>query len=194
MRKQVAYIAYCCFIGLITFALPACDCCDCSNPCPCDETTVKNNCGCISSQQIEAVTTQKKTEVIEQQQQMKEEKPMAKEKSASGLEWEILQPGSGESPSKGKTVVVHYTGWLNDNGQPGKKFDSSVDRGQKFKFPIGLGMVIKGWDEGVMGMKVGEKRRLYIPADLGYGAHGAGGGIIPPNAALIFDVELFEIQ
>lgn len=111
----------------------------------------------------------------------------------SGLQYEILQPGSGASPKTGDTVVVHYTGWLSNNGQPGDKFDSSVDRGQKFAFPIGFGRVIKGWDEGVMTMQIGEKRRLVIPPDLGYGARGAG-GVIPPNATLIFDVELFEIK
>ena len=113
-------------------------------------------------------------------------------KSDSGLEWEVLQKGSGNTPEPGKTVTVHYTGWLDEAGEPGKKFDSSVDRNQKFSFQIGIGMVIAGWDEGVMGMKIGEKRRLYIPADLGYGSRGAGASI-PPNSALIFDVELFEV-
>ena len=98
----------------------------------------------------------------------------------------------GSSPQKGKTVNVHYTGWLSENGEPGKKFDSSVDRGQKFSFRIGLGQVIQGWDEGVMLMKVGEKRRLFIPSKLAYGVHGAG-GVIPPDADLIFDVELFDV-
>lgn len=116
----------------------------------------------------------------------------SREKSASGLEWEILQEGSGVSPQTGNTVKVHYTGWLNNDGQPGQKFDSSVDRGQKFSFRIGIGMVIAGWDEGVMGMKVGEKRRLYIPSGLAYGPYGAG-NVIPPHASLIFDVELFDV-
>jgi peptidylprolyl isomerase len=116
-----------------------------------------------------------------------------REKSASGLEWEIIQEGSGISPQVGNTVTVHYTGWLNEKGQPGKKFDSSVDRGQKFSFRLGVGMVISGWDEGVKGMKVGEKRRLYIPSDLAYGPYGAG-NVIPPHAALIFDVELFDVK
>ena len=112
----------------------------------------------------------------------------------SGLQYEILHeaPADAKSPQKGKPVTVHYTGWLNDGDKPGKKFDSSVDRGDKFEFVIGVGQVIKGWDEGVMGMKVGEKRRLYIPANLGYGARGAGAAI-PPHADLIFDVELFDI-
>ena len=92
---------------------------------------------------------------------------------------------------KGQQVTVHYTGWLDADGQPGTKFDSSVDRGQPFSFVIGVGQVIKGWDEGVLEMKVGEKRRLFIPSDLGYGPYGAGSSI-PPNAALIFDVELLK--
>lgn len=117
---------------------------------------------------------------------------MARQKTSSGLEYEIIQEGTGASPAKGKPVTVHYTGWLDNNGQPGTKFDSSVDRGQPFTFVIGIGQVIAGWDEGVMGMKVGEKRRLTIPANLGYGARGAG-RIIPPNATLIFDVELLKV-
>ena len=93
--------------------------------------------------------------------------------------------GGGTEATSGREVTVHYTGWLEN----GKKFDSSVDRGQPFSFPLGAGRVIKGWDEGVAGMKVGGKRTLTIPANLGYGARGAG-GVIPPNATLIFDVEL----
>jgi len=111
----------------------------------------------------------------------------------SGLQYEIITEGSGQTPTKGKPVTVHYTGWLqNPDGAPGTKFDSSVDRGQAFSFVIGVGQVIKGWDEGVATMKVGEKRRLIIPSNLGYGAHGAG-RIIPPNATLIFDVELLKV-
>lgn len=116
-----------------------------------------------------------------------------KHTTESGLAYEVLQEGTGESPQKGQHVKVHYTGWLDNNGEKGTKFDSSVDRGQPFTFVIGVGQVIKGWDEGVLGMKVGEKRRLIIPADLGYGAHGAG-GVIPPNATLIFDVELLGVS
>ncbi|MBM3886465.1 FKBP-type peptidyl-prolyl cis-trans isomerase [Candidatus Dependentiae bacterium] len=114
---------------------------------------------------------------------------------ASGLAYEVLKTPAADakSPEKGKQIEVHYTGWLNENGQPGKKFDSSVDRGFPFKFVIGFGQVIEGWDEGVIAMKVGEKRRLYIPSKMGYGAYGAG-AVIPPNADLIFDVELLAIK
>ena len=106
----------------------------------------------------------------------------------SGLQYIDEVVGDGESPVKGKSVSVHYTGRLTD----GKKFDSSVDRREPFDFTIGMGQVIKGWDEGVMSMKVGGKRQLIIPADLGYGARGAP-PVIPPNAELIFDVELLGV-
>ena len=113
----------------------------------------------------------------------------------SGLKYTILKEPAADAqkPTMGSVVEVHYTGWLDENGEPGKKFDSSVDRGQPFVFPVGIGQVIKGWDEGVMDMKVGEKRRFVIPPELGYGARGAG-GVIPPNATLIFDVELLGIK
>lgn len=107
----------------------------------------------------------------------------------SGLKYTDVVVGTGASPVKGKSVKVHYTGTLEN----GTKFDSSVDRKQPFSFIIGVGQVIKGWDEGVMGMKVGGKRKLVIPANLGYGARGAG-GVIPPNATLLFDVELLDVQ
>ena len=113
--------------------------------------------------------------------------------TGSGLGIIDTQVGTGPSPKPGQTVVVHYTGWLYENGKRGKKFDSSVDRGQPFEFPIGKGQVIAGWDEGVATMKVGGKRTLTIPPDLGYGAQGAG-GVIPPNATLIFDVELLGVK
>jgi peptidylprolyl isomerase len=109
--------------------------------------------------------------------------------TSSGLQYEDLTVGNGPSPQSGQTAVVHYTGWL-DNGT---KFDSSVDRGQPFEFPVGQGRVIKGWDEGVATMKVGGKRKLVIPPDLGYGARGAG-GVIPPNARLTFEVELLGVK
>lgn len=109
--------------------------------------------------------------------------------TASGLQYTDTVEGTGESPQKGQICVMHYTGWLYENGQKGAKFDSSVDRGQPFEFPIGTGRVIGGWDEGVASMKVGGKRTLIIPPSLGYGARGAG-GVIPPNATLLFEVEL----
>jgi peptidylprolyl isomerase len=111
----------------------------------------------------------------------------------SGLKITDSKVGTGATPKAGQTCVMHYTGWLYENGQKGKKFDSSVDRGQPFKFPIGRGRVIPGWDEGVATMKVGGKRTLIIPPELGYGARGAG-GVIPPNATLIFDVELLGVE
>ena len=109
--------------------------------------------------------------------------------TASGLKYVEIAEGSGEMPTKGQTVSVHYTGTLEN----GKKFDSSRDRNSAFEFQIGEGQVIKGWDEGLSTMKVGGRRKLIIPADLGYGARGAG-GVIPPNATLIFDVELLKIK
>jgi peptidylprolyl isomerase len=112
--------------------------------------------------------------------------------TSSGLQIIEVKEGAGASP-KGKTAVVHYTGWLYDNGAKGKKFDSSVDRNEPFEFPVGAGRVIKGWDEGVATMKVGGKRTLIVPPALGYGARGAG-GVIPPNATLMFDVELLGVK
>ena len=112
--------------------------------------------------------------------------------TSSGLQITDTQVGTGASPA-GKTAVVHYTGWLFTTGQKGAKFDSSVDRGQPFEFPVGAGRVIKGWDEGVASMKVGGKRTLIVPPALGYGARGAG-GVIPPNATLMFDVELLGVK
>jgi FKBP-type peptidyl-prolyl cis-trans isomerase FkpA len=109
--------------------------------------------------------------------------------TSSGLQYEDLTEGTGPEARSGQTVQVHYTGWLTD----GTKFDSSLDRGSPFSFPLGAGRVIKGWDEGVQGMKVGGKRKLHIPANLGYGSKGAAGAI-PPNADLIFEVELLRIR
>jgi FKBP-type peptidyl-prolyl cis-trans isomerase FkpA len=111
----------------------------------------------------------------------------------SGLQYEDTLVGEGAEAKAGQHVVVHYTGWLYKDGQQGAKFDSSKDRRDPFVFALGAGMVIKGWDEGVAGMKVGGARTLIIPAELGYGARGAG-GVIPPNATLKFDVELLAIQ
>jgi peptidylprolyl isomerase len=111
----------------------------------------------------------------------------------SGLKIIDTKPGGGASPKTGQTCVMHYTGWLYENGAKGKKFDSSVDRGQPFEFKIGQHQVIAGWDEGVATMKVGGKRTLIIPPNLAYGERGAG-GVIPANATLLFDVELIAIK
>ena len=111
----------------------------------------------------------------------------------SGLKYIDTKVGTGAAPKTGQTCVMHYTGWLYDGGKKGAKFDSSVDRGQPFEFKIGQRQVIGGWDEGVATMKVGGKRTLIIPPELGYGARGAG-MVIPPNATLMFDVELLAIK
>jgi peptidylprolyl isomerase len=111
----------------------------------------------------------------------------------SGLKIIDTQVGTGDTPKTGQVCVMHYTGWLYKDGAKGAKFDSSVDRGEPFEFNIGAGEVIGGWDEGVASMKVGGKRTLIIPPELGYGARGAG-GLIPPNATLMFDVELLGVK
>ena len=113
--------------------------------------------------------------------------------TASGLQIIDTKVGDGASPKPGQTCVMHYTGWLYENGAKGKKFDSSVDRGQPFEFPLGMRRVIAGWDEGIATMKVGGKRTLIIPAKLAYGERGAGGAI-PPNATLLFEVELLGVK
>ena len=113
---------------------------------------------------------------------------MAEMITDSGLKYEEITSGDGATAAKGHTVSVHYTGWLTD----GTKFDSSKDRNDPFKFRLGAGQVIRGWDEGVSGMNIGGTRKLTIPPNLGYGASGAG-GVIPPNATLVFEVELLEI-
>jgi FKBP-type peptidyl-prolyl cis-trans isomerase FkpA len=113
---------------------------------------------------------------------------MTTTKTASGLTIEELEPGAGDEAKAGHKVSVHYTGWLTS----GTKFDSSHDRKEAFSFSLGRGQVIRGWDEGVQGMKVGGKRKLTIPPELGYGARGAG-GVIPPNATLVFEVQLLKV-
>jgi peptidylprolyl isomerase len=113
--------------------------------------------------------------------------------TSSGLQFEDTVVGTGATPQTGQTCVMHYTGWLYQDGKKGAKFDSSLDRGKPFEFPLGMGRVIKGWDEGVASMKIGGKRTLIIPPALGYGARGAG-GVIPPNATLVFDVELLGVK
>lgn len=124
-------------------------------------------------------------------ERMKETKPMAEQTvtTESGLRYLDMTVGTGRQAELGDTASVHYTGWLAD----GKKFDSSVDRKEPFSFRLGAGQVIKGWDEGVMGMKIGGKRKLTIPPQLGYGSRGAG-GVIPANATLTFDVELLDLR
>jgi len=124
-------------------------------------------------------------------------RPFTRQESAmhttsSGLQYEDTVTGSGAQAAAGQQVSVHYTGWLYNNGVKGTKFDSSKDRNDPFEFDLGAGMVIKGWDEGVQGMKVGGTRVLVIPPQLGYGARGAG-GVIPPNATLMFEVELLKV-
>jgi peptidylprolyl isomerase len=114
--------------------------------------------------------------------------------TASGLKIIDVKVGTGPSPKPGQTCVMNYTGWLYVNGAKGKKFDSSLDRNEPFEFKIGARQVIAGWDEGVATMKVGGKRTLIIPPSLGYGASGVGGGVIPPNATLIFDVDLLAVK
>ena len=111
----------------------------------------------------------------------------------SGLQITDTKVGTGATPKPGQICVMHYTGWLYENGAKGKKFDSSLDRGEPFEFKIAAGQVIRGWDEGVATMAVGGKRTLIIPPNLGYGSSGAG-GVIPPNATLIFDVELIAVK
>jgi FKBP-type peptidyl-prolyl cis-trans isomerase len=118
---------------------------------------------------------------------------MAMIKTTSGLQYEDSAPGNGAEAKKGQTCVMHYTGWLWTDGKKGTKFDSSLDRNEPFSFELGAGEVIRGWDEGVAGIKVGGKRTLLIPPELGYGARGAG-GVIPPNATLLFEVQLLGLE
>jgi len=120
------------------------------------------------------------------------ESAMTTHTTESGLQYQDVVEGSGDEARSGAYVTVHYTGWLYENGEAGRKFDSSKDRNDPFAFPLGAGHVIRGWDEGVAGMKIGGTRRLIIPPQLGYGARGAG-GVIPPNATLLFEVELLGV-
>ena len=152
---------------------------------------------CLSSfaleknKEVGSVSNSKKNQTSKEKIKMKVEQGGNEkiETTASGLKYVDEVPGNGPSPKSGQKVKVHYTGWLEN----GTKFDSSVDRGQPFEFVIGVGQVIKGWDEGVMTMKVGGKRKLIIPSLLGYGTRGAG-SLIPPNATLVFDVELLGLN
>jgi peptidylprolyl isomerase len=114
--------------------------------------------------------------------------------TASGLQIQDITVGTGPTPKPGQMCTVHYTGWLYENGAKGKKFDSSVDRGEPFDFQIAAHQVIAGWDEGVATMKVGGKRTLIIPPNLAYGSRGVGGGLIPPNSTLVFEVELLGVR
>ena len=114
-------------------------------------------------------------------------------KTPSGLQYEDTKLGEGAAAKAGQTCVMHYTGWLWNDGAKGAKFDSSVDRGKPFSFKLGAGQVIRGWDEGVAGLQIGGKRTLLIPPELGYGARGAA-GVIPANATLLFEVELLELR
>jgi FKBP-type peptidyl-prolyl cis-trans isomerase len=137
---------------------------------------------------VEAISVQSKEVNSTRNKMMAQANPNAI-KTPSGLSYVDEVVGSGPSPRAGQTVSVHYTGWLTN----GQKFDSSLDRGQPFEFTLGQGQVIRGWDEGVASMKVGGKRKLTIPPDLGYGARGAGGAI-PPNATLVFEVQLLDVR
>jgi peptidylprolyl isomerase len=139
-----------------------------------------------------AVSTEAHEVNFRQAEQEKDKAKKTMTKTESGLKYLDVKEGTGEPPKSGRTCVVHYTGWLWDQDAKGKKFDSSVDNGVPFAFHVGNEEVIKGWDEGVLGMKAGGKRQLLIPPDLAYGERGAG-GVIPPNATLLFEVELLEI-
>jgi len=192
MKKMLFNVLFVCCTGAMLFVLSGCGCgcgCQCCSHSK-DAVSVgkkvcDTSCACSCCQH----SCCKEHKAVKEQKMSKGER----QKSNTGLEWEVIQEGIGETPKAGQTVVVHYTGWLKEKGKQEGTFDSSVDRGQPFRFTIGVGQVIKGWDEGVMGMKKGEKRILYIPANLAYGARGAG-GVIPPNADLIFEVELLDMS
>ena len=165
-------------------------------------------CGC-KSQQPETATSPAETEAVEAESTESESPEATEEVDSvdvaqnlgtpsenevvtmdSGLKYIDVTVGDGAEAAARQTVSVHYTGWLVN----GSKFDSSKDRGQPFEFPLGAGSVIKGWDEGVAGMKIGGVRKLIIPSDMGYGSEGAGAGVIPPNSTLIFEVELLGVK
>ncbi|KKP28478.1 MAG: Peptidyl-prolyl cis-trans isomerase [candidate division TM6 bacterium GW2011_GWF2_30_66] len=192
-NKSFSFSTFC-MLGVLVFSLTGCgsncSCGCCGDKCKdnvksdVSNKQVNNCCNCCKCCSESKVSESK---VIGDKKMIG-----TKQKSNSGLEWEVIKEGEGLTPKVGQTVVVHYTGWINENGMPGKKFDSSVDRGDKFEFTIGVGQVIAGWDEGVISMKKGEKRRIFIPSRLAYGSRGAG-NIIKPNSDLIFDVELFDM-
>ena len=144
----------------------------------------------VSAQDAEKKKTKKDAKDAKVTTTDKAKKEIKTVTTPSGLKYEELVAGAGPQPKTGDIVKVHYTGWLTN----GKKFDSSVDRGQPFEFHVGRGEVIKGWDEGVGSMKVGSKRKLTIPPDLGYGSQNVGNGLIPPNSTLVFEVELLGIK
>jgi FKBP-type peptidyl-prolyl cis-trans isomerase FkpA len=146
----------------------------------------------LRTEDLRAASTERRTQRGDPADDITRSVPMTITTTASGLRLEDLVVGSGDTAAPGQQVRVHYTGWLYENDQAGRKFDSSKDRGEPFDFSLGAGHVIRGWDEGVVGMKVGGTRRLVIPAELGYGARGAG-GVIPPNATLLFEVELLGV-
>lgn len=146
-------------------------------------------CGSLSDQSPTQSTAPTETKGLTPMTYPGDSTAVPPSKTESGLAYIDIVPGTGQSPQSGDKVTVHYAGYLLD----GKKFDSSVDRGKPFTFTIGQGQVIKGWDEGVMTMKVGGKRKLIIPPELGYGMQRAGGGLIPPNSTLVFDVQLINV-
>ncbi len=155
-------------------------------------------CGSPMTQDAATTTAKLAPTQVEQESSIAESKEARMElvELDNGLKYLLMAEGAGEAIETGQGAMVHYTGWLYDESLPegkGDKFDSSRDRNEPFSFPLGAGRVIKGWDMGVAGMKVGERRMLIIPADLGYGSRGAG-GVIPPGAALLFDVELLGIR
>ncbi len=156
------------------------------------ETTSKETLEGTTSYDLSQKNDTVESATKQTEQSLKQES-LNMQKTDSGISYQILTaaPAGAAKPKVGAFVTVHYTGWLNDNGNLGQKFDSSVDRGEPFQFKVGIGQVIAGWDESVLDMQVGEKRRVILPHDLAYGARGAG-RVIPPYAELIFDIELIK--